>query len=97
MQRPEGHHISAQKALSLAQTEEKLQVSLKDAFAFAETLPHPRLWRLLAHEALKQRNFQLAVRAFVLRDDYKSVQFVKQVSITQLSSLWHSHAQREST
>ena len=66
-------------AQSLLETQEKLKGSLQDAFTFVEGMPHNRLWQLLAREALTQRNFQLAIKAFVLKDDYKSVQFVKQV------------------
>jgi hypothetical protein len=78
MQAPSPDLLSVQKARSLLESTAKMQVSLKDAFAFAETVPHPRLWHELATEALRRHDFGLAIKGFVLKDDYKTVQFVKQ-------------------
>lgn len=79
MQNPSPKLLTMQQAQSLTETQERLGKSLQEAFTFVENMPHNRLWQLLAREALLQRNFQLATKAFVLKDDYKSVQFAKQV------------------
>jgi hypothetical protein len=72
--------ISVCTAASLTETKKRLEVSLEDAFSYVEGMPHKRLWELLSMRALKEHNFQLAKKALVLKDDYKSIQFVKQVS-----------------
>lgn len=41
---------------------------------------HPKIWRLLASEALKQLNLNVAEHCFVRLKDYKSIQFVKRLS-----------------
>jgi hypothetical protein len=79
VQHPSPQLLSVRQAQSLQETKEKLATSLEDAVAFVEGVPHKRLWQLLAKQALQQHNFPLAIKALVLKDDYKSVQFVKQV------------------
>lgn len=71
--------LEVQKACSLSAAEEKLASSLAEGFAQVENRPHKRLWKLVGRAALQQHQYQMAIKAFVLQDDYKSVQFTKQV------------------
>ena len=88
VQEPTGDHLTVHHARSLTDTLAHLDTSLQDAFAFVERTPHKRLWQLLANEALQKGEYALAIKAFVLQDDYKSVQFVKQVRCTRVR---HAH------
>ncbi len=56
-------------------------VGIQDAYTFIEDNPHPRLWRLLAENALERLDFAVAERAFVKCADYQGIQFVKQLKI----------------
>ncbi|CAD7934483.1 unnamed protein product [Amoebophrya sp. A120] len=55
--------------------------NLKDAFQYVEDNPHPRLWRLLAENALELLEFQVAEKAFVKFEDYSGIQFVKRLKL----------------
>ena len=71
--------LSVHETRSLLETRELLESNLEDGFKFVELTPHPRLWQLLGEAALIQSDFPSAIKAFVLKNDYKCVQFVKQV------------------
>lgn len=43
--------------------------------------PHPRLWRLLAENALRTLDFTMAEKAFVKSGDYQGIQMVKRVKL----------------
>lgn len=79
LQSPSLDMLEVQKAKSLSEAEARLASSLAEGFAQVEARPHKRLWKLLGHAALRQHQYAMATKAFVLQDDYKSVQFVKQV------------------
>jgi hypothetical protein len=50
---------------------------LKDALAFIEENPHPRLWRLLAEAAINSLELTMAEAAYVRCKDYPGIQFTK--------------------
>lgn len=62
--------------------ESLLGSSLEDAFALVEKCPHQRLWSMLGKAALHGRQFQLAIKSFVRINDYKTIQYIKQVRFT---------------
>lgn len=76
---PEADLLALHETRSFTDTRDLLATDIQAAFDFVETSPHKRLWLLMAEAALVQLNFQLAIKAFVLKDDYKGVQYVKQV------------------
>ena len=60
------------------------QVGIKDALAFIEDNPHPRLWRLLAEAALEDsgstESLATAEAAYVRCKDYPGIQFTKKLA-----------------
>lgn len=65
---------------SLRDTKELLsKVGLKEAHNFIQDNPHPRLWRLLAESALKERDLEMAENAMVRCTDYLGIQFIKRL------------------
>jgi hypothetical protein len=66
-------------AKSLSNVRDALEQSLDDAFALVDDAPHKRLWQLLGNEAIRRSAFEHAIKAFVRIQDYKRIQFVKQV------------------
>ncbi|XP_034939935.1 WD repeat-containing protein 35 [Chelonus insularis] len=65
---------------SLRDTKELLaKVGLKEAHDFIQDNPHPRLWRLLAESALKERDLDMAENAMVRCTDYLGIQFIKRL------------------
>ena len=64
---------------SLRDTRELLKTTIKDAYDFVDKNPHPRLWALLAEQALEQLDFVVAEKAFVKCQDYQGIQFVKRL------------------
>lgn len=77
---PVAEWLTLHETRSLTNTRELLASDVEKAFTAVESMPHKRLWLLMAEAALVQLNFQLAIKSFVLKDDYKGVQYVKQVS-----------------
>lgn len=66
--------ITHYEAKTLSDTRDFLtKVSLKEAVEFVEKNPHPRLWKLIAENALDKLNFNVAERAFVKTDDYHGI------------------------
>lgn len=49
----------------------------EDAFQFVDSNAHPRLWRILAENALEALDFPMADKTFVRCQDYQGIQFVK--------------------
>ncbi|CAG0916326.1 unnamed protein product [Notodromas monacha] len=73
---------------SLRDTRELLEkVGIKEANAFVEENPHPRLWRLLAESALNRLDLSTAEAAFVRCKDYPGIQFTKQLENIQSEAL----------
>ncbi len=67
---------------SLRDTKDLVQTTpLAEAYGFISDHPHPRLWQLLAEAALKQLNFSVADKAFVMCKDYQGIQFVKRLKL----------------
>lgn len=63
---------------SLRDTRDLLEkVGLKDALAFIEENPHPRLWRLLAEASINALDLTTAEAAYVRSKDYQGIQFTK--------------------
>ena len=56
-------------------------VSLQDAYQFVEDNSHPRLWRLMAENALEKVELSIAERAFVRCSDYHGIHFVKRLQM----------------
>lgn len=57
---------------SLRDTRELLKsTAIDNAYAFADTCSHPRLWRILAEHALENLDFVMADKAFVRCADYQ--------------------------
>ena len=81
LQSPSAELVSVTAAQSLATTQERLAEGLDTAFEYVERMPHRRLWRLLSARALQDRNFEAAIKAKVLEDDYGAVQFIKQARL----------------
>jgi WD repeat-containing protein 35 len=52
---------------------------LERAFAEAEALNLPCLWKLIAEKALDQSNYPMAQKAFVRAADYQGLQFLKRL------------------
>lgn len=66
--------ITHYEAKTLQDTRDFLtKVSLREAVEFVEKNPHPRLWKLIAENALDKLNFSVAERAFVKTDDYHGI------------------------
>ncbi|CAB4060083.1 WDR35 [Lepeophtheirus salmonis] len=64
---------------SLRDTRDLLEkVGLKDALAFIEDNPHPRLWRLLAEAAIETLDLTTAEAAYVRCKDFAGIQFVQE-------------------
>lgn len=69
---------------SLRDTRDLLEkVGMKDAMAFIDENPHPRLWRLLAEAAIEQLDLTTAESAYVRCKDYPGIQFVKKLQNIQ--------------
>ncbi len=45
--------------------------TMEDAYSFVDTNSHPRLWRILAEQALEGLDFVMADKAFVRCADYQ--------------------------
>lgn len=78
-QEPSKALLETHSSQSLRNVESLLSCSLDEAFALVEKCPHQRLWAMLGKEALRKRQFQLAVKSFVRMNDYKTIQYIKQV------------------
>lgn len=52
---------------------------LKEGAKFIEENPHPQLWKLLAEKALNLLEFSIAEKAFVMIQDWASLQFLKRL------------------
>lgn len=77
---PRKEYVLKFEAAALRESQKLLkESSLAEAFAFVEGSPHPRLWRLIAETALQKLDFVVADKAFVQRQDYMGVQFVKRL------------------
>uniref|UniRef100_A0A0G4GH72 Uncharacterized protein n=1 Tax=Chromera velia CCMP2878 TaxID=1169474 RepID=A0A0G4GH72_9ALVE len=57
--------------------------NLKDALAYVDQNPHPRLWRLLAEAALDHLDLSVAEKAFVRHGDYQGIQFIKRLRVLE--------------
>ena len=57
------------------------QVSIKEATAYIEQNPHPRLWRLLAEKALDKLDLPTAEKAFVKCEDLYGLRFIKRLQV----------------
>ena len=57
------------------------KVSLEKAAEYVEQNSHPRLWKLIAEEALEASQFTLAEKAFVKSEDYFGVNFIKKIQM----------------
>jgi WD repeat-containing protein 35 len=60
-------------------------VGIKEASTFVEDNSHPRLWRLLAENALEKLDFLVAEKAFVRCQDYQGIQFVKKLKVLDVN------------
>uniref|UniRef100_A0A0P4W8W7 WD repeat-containing protein 35 n=1 Tax=Scylla olivacea TaxID=85551 RepID=A0A0P4W8W7_SCYOL len=77
-------HLLTLEVKSLRDTRDLLEkVSIKDAAAFIDENPHPRLWRLLAEAALEKQDLKNAEAAFVRCKDYPGIQLVKRITNIQ--------------
>eukprot|EP00516_Mucochytrium_quahogii_P007622 CAMPEP_0203752874 /NCGR_PEP_ID=MMETSP0098-20131031/6733_1 /ASSEMBLY_ACC=CAM_ASM_000208 /TAXON_ID=96639 /ORGANISM=" , Strain NY0313808BC1" /LENGTH=1294 /DNA_ID=CAMNT_0050643241 /DNA_START=364 /DNA_END=4245 /DNA_ORIENTATION=- len=56
-------------------------VGVEEAFAYIETHPHPRLWKLIAEASLERLEFGVADKSFVQCSDYPGIQFVKNLKM----------------
>ena len=73
-----GEMIAKYECKSLRDTRDHLaEISLKDAIAFVQENPHPRLWKLICEAALDKLDFESAARAFVELKDYFGLQMVQ--------------------
>ena len=79
MQEPSSTLLETYSSQSLRNVESLLSCSIDEAFALVEKCPHQRLWGMLGKTALQQRQFQLAIKSFVRMNDYKTIQYIKQV------------------
>jgi hypothetical protein len=95
VQKSSSRDIAVCTAAGLQETQKRLSVSLEDAFSYVEGMPHKRLWGILSERALREQNYQLAIKAMVLKDDYKSIQFVKQVWCHQLLSIGQQASEQQ--
>ncbi|XP_074656125.1 WD repeat-containing protein 35-like isoform X2 [Tubulanus polymorphus] len=81
---PSKEFISEMEIKSLRDTRDLLEkVGIEDAQQFIEDNPHPRLWRLLAENALDSLNLKVAEQAFVRCKDYQGIEFVKRLGNIQ--------------
>ena len=55
-------------------------VSLKEAFLFAEAHPHVKLWETVIEGALLQTNFSMAEEAAIYANNYSAIQFIKRLN-----------------
>lgn len=79
-ERPSKEMVVKFATKSLRDTQELLRtVSIRDAAAYVEENPHPRLWRLLGEAGLEKGELSVAERAFVKCHDYREIQFVKRL------------------
>ncbi|XP_065568434.1 WD repeat-containing protein 35-like isoform X2 [Artemia franciscana] len=81
---PKKDHFVTMEVKSLRDTRSLLQqVGTKEATAFVEKHPHPRLWKLIGETALNSYNFEAAETAFVKCLDYRSVKLVQKLKATE--------------
>uniref|UniRef100_A0A7S3VHU1 Anaphase-promoting complex subunit 4 WD40 domain-containing protein n=1 Tax=Dunaliella tertiolecta TaxID=3047 RepID=A0A7S3VHU1_DUNTE len=78
---PDAEFMIVYETRSLRDTRDLLKSTTMDnAYAFADTTSHPRLWRILAEHALEHLDFVMADKAYVRCADYQGIQFVKHLS-----------------
>lgn len=80
-ERPAREHVVEFETKSLRDTREMLKGTngLKEALAYVQEHPHPRLWSLIVEAALERQDFSVAERAVVRCKDYPAIHFVKRV------------------
>lgn len=57
------------------------QVSIKEATAYIEQNPHPRLWKILGEKALDKFDLQTAEKAFIKSENLYGIRFVKKIQV----------------
>ncbi|ORC82983.1 uncharacterized protein TM35_000791090 [Trypanosoma theileri] len=81
-ERPRKEYIVDYETRVLRDARQVIQnVSMKEAFMFIDEHPHPKLWELLAEQALSQLDFDHAEAAVIRCKDYPAIQFVKRVKM----------------
>ncbi|XP_030756020.1 WD repeat-containing protein 35 isoform X2 [Sitophilus oryzae] len=79
-EKPSKDYLIKLEIKSLRDTRQLLEkVGINEAAQFVEDNRHPRLWRLIAEAALKEKNLNMADACFVRAKDYANVQFVKKL------------------
>eukprot|EP00967_Tisochrysis_lutea_P142887 scaffold264658_cov17-Tisochrysis_lutea.AAC.1 len=69
---PDAEFMIVYETRSLRDTRDLLKSTTMDnAYAFADTTSHPRLWRILAEHALEHLDFVMADKAYVRCADYQ--------------------------
>lgn len=61
------------------------KMTIGEVTSFIEKNSHPKLWSLLAEEALHKLDFPTAEHAFVMLKDYAALQFLKKVNNIQVN------------
>lgn len=83
-ERPRKEHMVDFESRELREAQQVLQTaSVKEAFGYVESHPHPKLWSLLAEHALAVLDFDHAEMAVVRSGDYPAIQFVKRVRMLE--------------
>jgi WD repeat-containing protein 35 len=74
---PDAEFMIVYETRSLRDTRDLLKSTTMDnAYAFADTTSHTRLWRILAEHALEQLDFLMADKAYVRCADYQVCMYV---------------------
>lgn len=94
MQRPEKPSITdvvVYDTKALRDTRELIEkLTLQDAIQFIEQNSHPKLWRLLAENALNKLDIKTAELAFVKCKDYYGIEFAKRLQ--NLTVIYYRYA-----
>jgi WD repeat-containing protein 35 len=61
-------------------------VNIKEATAYIEQNPHPRLWKLLAEKALNTLDLLTAEKAFIKSEDLYGIRFIKRLQVVDDSN-----------
>lgn len=83
-ERPRKEHVVDFDTCDMREARQVLQTApIKEAFMYVENHSHPKLWALLAEQALSVLDFDHAEMAVVRSGDYPAIQFVKRVKLLE--------------
>ncbi|PAV64134.1 hypothetical protein WR25_05628 isoform C [Diploscapter pachys] len=83
-ERPEKRYVVEIEIKALRNAKNFVErMKYKEAVAYVEKNPHPKLWSLLANVFLERQDFEMAEHAFVKLLDFSGLQFCKRIRSVQ--------------